>query len=262
MAKIHLPLELKKFGDIFDTLSRSHGTYYIFQDFLDFSINAWSLNHQADIDTIRKKYDRRELDLFNGLIIEAIRILDKMIVTDTDVYDVYGTFYEANSLTNKHFAQFFTPMTICQFMAQILSPTGPENFNDPCSGSGRLSLAANSVNPGMFHTLIDIDYTCARMSALNLMYHGIHGIVISDNALWAGKDFRGAFIVNRWLKYSGVPQIEFVADINRAYGYARKKLGMPEPSPQKGKVPENRNTNAQEVADVIVDSKTNQIRLF
>jgi len=53
-----------------------------------------------------------------------------------------------------------------------------------------------------------------------------------------------------------------VADINRAYGYARKKLGMPEPSPQKGKGPENRNTNAQEVADVIVDSKTNQIRLF
>ena len=65
MAKIHLPQELKKFGDIFDTLSRSHGTYYIFQDFLDFSINAWSLNHQADMDTIRKKYARRELDLFN-----------------------------------------------------------------------------------------------------------------------------------------------------------------------------------------------------
>ena len=79
MAKIHLPQELKKFGDIFDTLSRSHGTYYIFQDFLDFSINAWSLNHQADMDTIRKKYDRRELDLFNELIFEAIRILDSSL---------------------------------------------------------------------------------------------------------------------------------------------------------------------------------------
>lgn len=262
MAKIRLPQELKKFGDIFDSLSRSHGTYYIYQDFLDFSINAWSLNHQADMDAIRKKYDRRELDLFNELIYETIRILNRMITSDKEYYDVFGTFYEAQSLTNKHFAQFFTPMTICEFMAQILSPESTENFNDPCCGSARFSLAANSVNFGMFHTLIDIDYTCARMSALNLMYHGIHGIVISDNALFAGKDFRGAFIVNRWLKYSGVPQIEFVANINEAYGYVRKHLGMPESTKENAQGSYVEKSPAQEVADLIVDAKTHQIRMF
>ena len=207
MAQIKLPAELKEFGNIFDSLSRSHGTYYIFQDFLDLSINAWSYNHQIDLPAIRKKYSEKERQLFGQLIQETVRILDKQIVSDTDFYDVFGTFYELNALTNKHFAQFFTPLPICNFMAQIVSPERTDNFKDPCSGSARFSLAANSISPGMFHSLIDIDYTCARMSALNLMYHGIHGIVICDNGLFAGKDFKGAFIVNRWLNYLGIPQM-------------------------------------------------------
>ncbi len=262
MAKNRLPEELKKFGNIFDSLSRRHGTYYIFQDFLDLSINAWSFDYKMDLMAIRKKYSEKERQLFGQLIHETIHILDRMIVSDNDFYDVFGTFYEANSLTNKHFAQFFTPLHVCQLMAQLTLDNEAQNFNDPCSGSARFSLASNSVKPGMFHSLIDIDFTCARMSALNLMYHGIHGIIICDNGLIAGKSFRGAFIVNRWLTLQGVPQIEFVDNVNHAYDYIRVKLGLPKPKKVPAQSLGKTKSPIQEVADVIVDSKTNQISLF
>ncbi|MEM8510445.1 MAG: N-6 DNA methylase [Bacteroidota bacterium] len=260
MAKIRLPEELKNFGNIFDSISHKHGHYHVFEDFLDMSINAWCYNHQIDLPRLQKKYTLEERHQFGELIKETIRVLDRMIVDDTSFYDLFGTFYEIHSLTNKHFAQFFTPLPVCLLMAQIVSPKNKEHFADPCCGSARFSLAANSVNLGMFHSLIDIDYTCARMSALNLLYHGIHGIVICDNGLLAGKSFKGAFIVNRWLPYTKTPQIEFEPNVNRAYGYVRNKLGMPEHQPeQKGKPTTTAN---QEIADLIVDSKTNQISMF
>jgi len=263
MARNQLPEELKKFGQIFDSISRRHGHYHVFEDFLDMSINAWSYNHQIDLPNLQKKYTQEEREKFGELIKETIKILDRMIVDDSSLYDVFGTFYEINSLTNKHFAQFFTPLPICQLMAQIVSPVNTDSFNDPCCGSARLSLAANSVAPGMFHSLIDIDYTCARMSALNLMYHGIHGIVICDNGLFAGKEFKGAFIVNRWLPYTKVPQIEFEPNVNRAYGYIRKKLGIVKTErPQDNPQTEANISPNQEVANIIVNSKTNQISLF
>lgn len=182
-----------------------------------------------------------------------------MIVDENSYYDIFGTFYEINSLTNKHFAQFFTPLHICQLMAQIVSPENKHSFYDPCCGSARFSLAANSVTLGMFHSLIDIDYTCARMSALNLMYHGIQGIVICDNGLSAGKEFKGAFIVNRRLLFTRVPQIEFVSNVNEAYNYVRLKLGIPKPNTKETNTVINVN---QDIADVIVNSKTNQISMF
>jgi len=260
MAKTRLPEELRNFGNIFDSLSRRHGQYRIFQDILDLSINAWSFNHNIDLPAIRKKYTEKERQQLGLLIHEHIHILDKQIVYDNDFYDVLGTFYEAQSMTDKYFAQFFTPIHVCQLMAQLTELNKKGSFSDPCSGSARFSLAANSVNPGMFHSLVDLDSSCAKMSALNLMYHGIYGIVICDNSLNTGKSFRGAYIVNRWLNYQGVPQIEYVADLNTAYDYIRKELGLPEP---KAVSEEGQKSNRnQDVADYIVDSRTKQISLF
>jgi hypothetical protein len=84
-----------------------------------------------------------------------------------------------------------------------------------------MSLAANSANLGMFHALIDIDYTCAKMAALNLMLHGIKGIVICDDGLFPGNSFRGAFIINSELQYTGVPHIICEKDVSKAYHYIR-----------------------------------------
>ncbi len=262
MSKNRMPRELGKFAEIFEPLARSHGSYHVFEDFLDLSINAWSLDHRIDLAALQKKYTKKERAAFGLLIRETISILERTIKGDADCYDVFGTFYEANSLTSKHFAQFFTPMEICRLMAALTGTAFKKSFSDPCSGSARLSLAANATAPGMFHCLIDIDYTCARMSALNLMYHGIHGIVICDNGLFPGKHFKGAFIVNRKLMHQRVPEIEFLSDIDSAYHYPRTYLGMAQTTVKPGSDNKESITEIEAVGEHIMTMGTNQFKLF
>ena len=258
-SKRYTPPQLKNFIKIFDSLAIKHNSHRVFDDFLDLFINGFCFNYKIDLENIRSRYSQKERYTFGRLIQETILILNKELKVDDTFYDVFGTFYELQSLTNKYFAQFFTPTTVCTFMAQILEPQQKEFISDPCCGSGRLSLAANSVNIGAFHTLIDKDYTCAKMSALNLMLHGIDGIVICDNGLLPGRDFNGAFIVNRFLGKERIPRIEFVNDVNRAYNYVRARLGVEEklgPKKNETKIEHN------DIKDLIVNPKTNQISMF
>ncbi|GAA4277504.1 N-6 DNA methylase [Aquimarina mytili] len=255
----HTPEELKNFIKLFDSISYRHSYYKVFDDFLDLFINGWSFNHKIDLPGIRKIYSQEERNTFGKLIYETIHILNSQIKEDTDFYDVFGTFYELNSLTNKHFAQFFTPLPICRFMAQILEPQSTELFSDPCCGSARFSLAANSVNIGMFHSLVDIDYTCAKMSALNLLLHGIDGIVICDDGLFPGRNFKGAFIVNRSLRYEKIPRIEYVEDVHLAYNYVRKRVGVSEKPISKTN---NSVEDHSDIKDIIVNPVTKQFSLF
>lgn len=255
----YIPEELKNFIKIFDSLAIKYSRYQVFDDFLDLFINGFSFNHEIDLERIRSKYNQDERYVFGNLIKETISILDKKIETDQCFYDVFGTFYELQSMTDKkYFAQFFTPITVCTFMAQILEPQQKEFFSDPCCGSGRLSLAANSVNIGGFHTLVDKDYTCARMSALNLMMHGIDGIVISDNGLAPGQNFKGAFEVNRFLRGEKIPRIRFISNVNEAYNYVRFRLNKERKLESKNE----KVVDHSDMKDIIVDPKTNQIKLF
>lgn len=257
----YTPPELKKFIKLFDSIAIRHNQFKVFDDFLDLFINFFSFNHRIDLDYIKSTYTQEHRNTFGELIKETLFIIQRESKTVNDYYDVFGSFYELHSLTNKKFGQFFTPISIIDFMANILTPQGGEFMPDPCCGSGRFSLAANKVNLGLFHSLVDKDYTCAKMSALNLMLHGIDGIVLNDNGLFPSKEFNGAFIVNRNLKLEKVPRIEFVSDVNEAYNYIRKRVGVEEKK-EPPKKEEKINNNNDDIKDIIVNPKTNQIRMF
>ena len=255
----YIPEELKNFIKIFDSLAIKHSRYQVFDDFLDLFINGFSFNHDIDLVRIRTIYSLEERYVFGNLIKETISILNQKLITDKCYYDVFGTFYELQSMTDKkYFAQFFTPMAVCTFMAQILEPQQKEFFSDPCCGSGRLSLAANSVSNGSFHTLVDKDYTCAKMSALNLMIHGLDCIEISDNGLAPGRNFIGAFIVNRYLRSEKIPRVKFISNVNEAYNYVRERLNLDRKLESKNKI----GVDHSDMKNIIVDPKTNQIKLF
>ena len=82
--------------------------------------------------------------------------------------------------------QFFTPDSVCEFMAAVLDPQG-ETLNDPCCGSGRLLLAGLKVaresgnDPIIYAN--DLSYTCAHMCLMNLLYNGARGEVSCGNSL-------------------------------------------------------------------------------
>lgn len=219
----YIDSDLKPFLNVFEPITRTHGYYYVWDDFLDLFINGFCFNHNINLELIRKKYSQEEQYSFGKMIQEVLFLMEKKIKDDKSWFDFFGAYYEMASLSKqKGFAQFFTPAEVCDLMAQIAMPKGKENISDPCCGSARLSLAANKINLGMFHFLVDLDYTCAKMAALNLMLHGIKGIVICDNSLATpGKEFRGAFKINDRLNVTGVPQIEYIGTAKEAYNYVR-----------------------------------------
>lgn len=260
-----IPAELRTLTKPLQTVTNRHNPYDAFGHFLDLFIRGFSFNYDKNIVHIRSSYNQTERFAFGEMIQQTLLILSNEIRRDTDTYDVFGTLYESLSISNKYFGQFFTPLPICQLCAEVvLRDNNKEHFLEPCSGSGRMALAANSVNPGMFHALIDKDFTCVQMSALNLLLHGIKGIVISDNALAPGSSFQGAFIVNRLLSYTGIPQIEYIKDINYAYGYTRNNTGDGQTSSGMDQTT-NSCKNQEDLTDIkelFADPTTGQYKLF
>lgn len=251
--------EFREFNKIFESLSYRHDSNTLFSDYLDFFINYFSFNHRIDLEHMKKVYKLEERHKFHQLIMESIKVMDKMIVDDKSWYDLFGHYYEilASNSKKSSFGQFFTPETLCTMLALIINPQNGDKMNEPTCGSGRMNLAVHVNSPGVFHVAQDMDYMCVRMTALNFMMHGVDGIVICMNTLTMLPDsFVGAFRVNRWLKYTGVPQIEYIGDVNEAYSYIMKKKKIEvEPEPTKEEIKEV-------IEELNVNAKTNQISLF
>lgn len=218
--------ELEKlFTSHFDILALRHSYYNTFENFLDCVINGFCFNYDdGTMERIRSTYSEKERFAFSEMLLIWVKIMDINISSDNDFFDWFGYYYEKNAMSKKHgFAQFFTPESICKFMAMLVIGIDQSNykFYEPTCGSGRLNLAAHSINHKMFHVANDLDYTCAKMTALNFMVHGIKGIVTCDDGLIAGSSFKGAFVINEFF----APSIRFISDVKEAYFYINLKTG-------------------------------------
>lgn len=215
---------LKYFNKLFDELALRHSDYNVFDNFLDCCINGLCLNYdRALMNRIVETYNQDERYMFGEMLQIWIRCMDIKVSDDHSFYDFFGNIYETNAMTKtKGFAQYFTPEPIAKFMAQILlnNNSERESINEPACGSGRMNLAAHNVNHKLFHVANDLDITCAKMAALNFVIHGIKGIVICDDGLFPGNQFKCAFIIN----YYTAPFIEHVTDNSKAYRFINANL--------------------------------------
>lgn len=220
-------IDLEKiFTSYFDLLALKHGYYYVFDHYLDSIINAFCFNYNEEaMNYIRNRYCQNERYVLGEMLKIWIKIMDLKITSDNDFFDWFGYYYEKNAMSKQQgFAQYFTPEHICKFMAMLVMNDNviQENVYEPTCGSGRLNLSAHSINNKLFHVANDLDYTCAKMSALNFMIHGIRGIVTCDDALLPKSKFKGAFVINSGI----VPSIQFIADVNEAYLYINNRIGL------------------------------------
>lgn len=243
----NIPQTYKRFNDDFQSLARIYGYYTVFEDYLSLFINAFSFNYNINLKAIQEKYSQEQRYCFGRLIKSTIAIINDELRNEYSWFDFFGGFYELQALSKKQFfAQYFTPKNICDLMVSIsVGSKKRSSFSDPCCGSGRFSLSFNSKNLGAFHFLIDIDYTCTKMSALNLMLHGIEGVVVCDDTLWPGSSFKGAFYINRKLRFSGVPEIEFLQGADQAYDIIRERF----PSKKENKATKTNNEDIKEIID-------------
>jgi type I restriction-modification system DNA methylase subunit len=122
------------------------------------------------------RYKKSEIDLFADAHTELV----KEIITTGE--DCLGEIYEKEITYGEH-GQFFTPLSICDFMANISNVKDGERVYDPACGSGRLLLSAAKLNPRAIFYGTDLDQRCAKMTVLNLIFRGLKGKVQWGNSL-------------------------------------------------------------------------------
>ena len=114
-------------------------------------------------------------------------------------YDPFGSIYEEKAKSRykaSSMGQFFTPEGLCDSIAKINTQNHTFIY-DPACGSGRLPLAMfGNSDKNKFHYFVlgDIDPMSCKMSALNMMLHGMFGIVERRDAL--SMDFFGGYVIN------------------------------------------------------------------
>ncbi len=89
-------------------------------------------------------------------------------------------------ISHGRLGQYFTPMPICKMMAMmsnIDSTTYGQSVDDPACGSGRMLLAAASINRNMIFNGTDLDATCCKMAAVNLLLNSLTGSITNGDTL-------------------------------------------------------------------------------
>lgn len=212
-----IPVPLRTWWKSFQVAAYRHDYIKVFDDFITMSLTQYCHPHEMFTDwhtQAMRSYDRKEKDAFNEMFFEVIRIMDDQLQNKGKRwFDCFGTMYETLSSNYKKssLGQFFTPESIVEVLCQMqlgdLKPGEKKRILDPCSGSGRMLFIAHAHAPGNFQYAIDIDQLCAKMSALNMMFHGCVGEVVCGNGLFLDHDWRWAVAVNPILTYHGVPSL-------------------------------------------------------
>lgn len=185
-----VPKELKIFNSLFFEFEYKHDLNRVFDDLLTVVICAMARGTQEPLylETIAK-YNRKELEAFCKLFAQLVTIYHQDTTANT-WSDPLGTYYECltGNYKKSNFGQFFTPVSICNMMAQfIIDDDFGKTINEPCSGSGRMILAANQITKGNYYVCEDLDPMCCKMTAINLCFHEIRAEIHCHDALLMDK---------------------------------------------------------------------------
>lgn len=219
MKSTDVPSELREFAKIFDKLEYRHDTASVFHDYMDYCIEVFDLTRTGERRERLMNTYGEQYDLFPQLFREHVNALNKRLEF-AGWYDLPGTFYECIASRSKSSAlgQFFTPPSVCEFMASIngaeASPPG-KTVNDPACGSGRTLLAWHVKSPGCYLYGDDIDPICTKMCAVNFCLHGVIGQACNIDTI--RMEWRFGYQVNPYLNTMGVVGL---VPIGEAQAYA------------------------------------------
>jgi type I restriction-modification system DNA methylase subunit len=203
------PVEFKKFHKIFRKLIQKYDTSVVFDDFMDYIINGFSLEQDL---LWNMQYSYEENLLFSDMYVECVKVLNQKIVMEgLPWYDFFGTYYEAeivNKFNKEGRKQFFTPPHVADLLAGLNTEAIREggSCNDSAAGSGRCLLAFNKLRPGIRMIAQDLDLSCIKMCICNFLFHGIKGEVYWMNSL-TNEIFGGWFVNEALHSTRGAPHV-------------------------------------------------------
>ncbi len=186
-------------GQLEKITSRGYSHYSVFGDWLDLMVFAFQRNDDEYLKIVRKyRNDQpvgiREIDYFAN----AMGLLMKEMAETND--EMLGEIYMQWNISNKYTGQFFTPKHIARMMSQISAPKGGL-ISDPACGSGIMLVEAckTMTNEELDKSLFiaqDIDLTCVRMCALNMMFFNLNAYIILGNTLKMD-DYQRVYMTSR-----------------------------------------------------------------
>ena len=173
------------FEKTLNNISRRYHTSQIFDDFLQMAVCAYSIGRSEGLYLeIAKKYNAEEIKGFGDAL--GALVLEHEKTNGKDWKDHLGSYFENNGQFNTKMGQFFTPVSICNLMAEITDGDG-KTVNDPSCGSSRNLIAHAMKDPSnrLKHSYLgqDLDKRCCLMSVLNFVMFGMSGVVIYMNCL-------------------------------------------------------------------------------
>ena len=168
-------------------LAMGYDANQVFTDWLDLMLYTFLSEEDYYLAVVKRyrnngKMGFREIDYFKNA---CHLLMDKMRESNDDLL---GEIYMQWNLSNKYTGQFFTPKNIAGLMAQISNPSEQEIISDPCCGSGIMLIESckimsyQALNKALFIGQ-DINQTCVKMCALNLLFFNLNGYVILGNTL-------------------------------------------------------------------------------
>lgn len=205
----------KKLFDLIGNVAYRHSSHAeVFSDFLIYVVGCFLVEGDPkSAEAFQKKYGK-DYPNFKEMFHALVKCYDDSVTEDDSWCDPLGAIYEEISSSHKasSMGQFFTPEEVCIMMAAMTAGNSSEDgkkggkyVSDPCSGSGRLLLAMNATQLGNFYSCVDLDPMCARMTAINMLFHGLRGQVNCGDALWLPDNWRFGYIINPHLDTFGVP---------------------------------------------------------
>lgn len=179
----------------------------VFIEMLDFFIETFTpdllIKHKGDMSAV---FAERESE--NGILFEAlgnwIRIAEESIAKN-GISDFFGELYESMFLGKSKasaMGQFFTPIALCQTMANVMPTDDRMVVGEPSCGSGRNVLAHwQNAKRSKFieYRCEDLDPCSVKMCALNMMINEMYGSVICHDSL-DPKSFHFGYAINE-VKY-------------------------------------------------------------
>lgn len=173
-----------------------------FEEMLDFFIETFDIGrvmrHECNYSALLAERKQDNPDMFELLVMWLE--LTTQGIKKNGAYDFFGTMYEEvvkGKFKSSSMGQFFTPLNLCQVMAELIYSPEMQTVNDCSCGSGRTLLAhfmKSDKTKFYYYYAEDLDPICVKMCALNFMIHGMLGQVVHHDTL--KQDFLGAYEVN------------------------------------------------------------------
>ena len=178
------------FAKALNSISSRHHTSQVFDDFLQMAVCAYSMGRSEELYLdIAKKYNQEEIKGIGESLGALISEHEKQN-NPGEWKDFLGNYFEEFGQNNSKMGQFFTPVSICNLMADFTNDEKKEfrqTVNDPSCGSSRNLIAHSMKNPlnrfNYFYIGQDLDKRCCLMSVLNFVMFGMSGVVIYMNCL-------------------------------------------------------------------------------